>query len=436
MAAVVIEGTRNWSGNVAWQPVEVVRPADVDDLRHVLARARAAGRSVRPAGSRHSFTPLCATDGVSLDLGAFSGIRSVDGDVVSIGAGTPLHELNLLLDGIGRAVANLGDIDRQTLAGAISTGTHGTGATFGGLAAQVEAFTLVTATGDQVRCSADSEPDLFHAALVGLGAFGVVTEIALRTVPAFGLHQTVAPDSYEQVMQELPARLEAHHFEFFWFPLSDVAQSKSSRRMDLGEATAPLSPARHYVEDVLVENAALAAMCRIARRSPAQLPRLHRLVGRVMSRRESSDSSFRMFATTRNVRFLESEYAVPRAALPEVLGAVGDLARRLPVGPAFPVEVRFAAADDVWLSTGYGRENAYVAVHQYVGMPFEEYFAEFARIVAGVAGRPHWGKMHPLGAADLEGLYPRFAQAAALRREVDPQGLFLNGHLREVFGEA
>lgn len=429
-----IAGTRNWSGNVAWQPVEIVRPAHLADLRHALARARSARRTVRPAGSRHSFTPLCATDGVSLDLGAFTGILGVDGDVVTVGAGTPLHELNLLLDGIGCAVANLGDIDRQTISGAISTGTHGTGATFGGLAAQVEAFTLVTADGDEVRCSAGNEPDLFHAALVGLGAFGVITEIALRTVPAFGLHQSVAPDSYERIMAELPTRLEAHHFEFFWFPLSDDAQSKSSRRMGPGEATSPLSPARHYLEDVLVENAALAAMCRIARRRPGQLPHLHAMVGRVMSRREFSDASFRVFATTRSVRFLESEYAVPREALPEVLGAVGDLARRLPVGPAFPVEVRFAAADDVWLSTGYERENAYVAIHQYVGMPHEEYFAEFARICAGVAGRPHWGKMHPLGASDLEGLYPRFAEVAALRRELDGDGVFLNPHLREVFG--
>jgi L-gulonolactone oxidase len=185
-----------------------------------------------------------------------------------------------------------------------------------------------------------------------------------------------------------------------------------------------------------VEIAALAAMCRIARRRPAQLPRLHRVVGRVMSRRESSDASFRMFATTRSVRFLESEYAIPRAALPEVLAAVGALARRLPVGPAFPVEVRFAAADDVWLSTGYDREIAYVAIHEYVGMPHEEYFAEFARICATVAGRPHWGKMHPLGAADLEGLYPQFARAATLRQELDPAGVLLNPHLREVFGEA
>ena len=428
--------TANWSGNVTWEPVEVVRPADVAELRSVLDRARSKGRAVRPAGSRHSFTPLCATDGISLDLGAFAGIAGIDGDVVTVGAGTPLHELNVALDGIGRAVANLGDIDRQTISGAISTGTHGTGAGFGGLASMVASLTLVTATGDQVRCSAEQEPDLFHAATVGLGAFGVVTEIGLRTVPAFGLDQVVAPDSYADVMATLAARVEADHFEFFWFPLSDVAQSKTTRRMAPGEPMSPLSATRHYVEDVLVENAALSAMCRIGRRRPEQLPRLHALVGKVMSERISSDASFRMFATTRNVRFLESEYAIPREALAEVLTAVGDLARRLPVGPAFPVEVRFAAADDLWLSTGFERDNAYVAVHQFVGMAHEEYFAEFARICAAVQGRPHWGKMHALGAAELEALYPRFTRAAAVRREIDPEGLFLNEHLRGVLGEA
>ncbi|MGB7981673.1 MAG: D-arabinono-1,4-lactone oxidase [Candidatus Nanopelagicales bacterium] len=426
----------NWAGNVSWQPVQVARPATVSELRDVLAHARSAGATVRPAGSRHSFTPLCATDGIGLDLGSLRGIRRVEGDLVTVGAGTALHELNQLLDGIGRALANLGDIDRQTIAGAISTGTHGTGSRFAGLAAQVESFTLVTAAGEELLCSSDSEPDLFHAALVGLGAFGVVTEIALRTVPAFGLHQVVAPETLAAIMSTLPERMEADHFEFFWFPLGDAAQLKSARRMAAGEPTSPLSPLRHYVEDVLVENAALGAMCRFGRRWPGSLPRLHSLIGSVISERESSDASFRMFATTRNVRFLESEYAIPRHALPAVLEAVGALAQGLPVGPAFPVEVRFAAADDIWLSTGFERENAYVAVHQYVGMAHERYFAEFAEICAGVGGRPHWGKMHPLGAAQLAGLYPRFADAAVLRRQVDPDGLFLNEHLRAVFGES
>lgn len=425
----------NWAGNVTWQPARTERPTSVDALRTVLTTARAQRHSVRPAGSRHSFTALCATDGISLDLGALSGMRRIDGDVVTVGAGTPLHQLNVLLDGIGRAVANLGDIDRQTIIGAISTGTHGTGARFTGLAAQVEAFAMLTASGDEVLCSRTDNSELFHAALVGLGAFGVVTEVSLRTVPAFGLEQRVAPATFDEVMGRLPEYVSADHFEFFWFPLADVAQVKSSRRMAPGEQVEPLSPARHYLEDVLLENTALSAMCRVARRRPALLPRLHATVGRMISERQFSDASFRVFASTRSVRFVESEYAVPRDALPDVLAELAALAGRLPVGPAFPVEVRFAAADDVWLSTGYERENAYVAVHQFVGMPFEEYFADFARICAGVAGRPHWGKLHPLGASDLEALYPRFAAAAALRRELDPEGMFLNPHLRGVFGE-
>ena len=427
---------QNWAGNVTWQAAEVAAPTDVDGVREVLSAARAARRSVRPAGSRHSFTPLCATDGISLDLGALSGLRRLDGELVTVGAGTPLHLLNTILDGIDRALANLGDIDRQTISGAISTGTHGTGATFPGLATLVESFTLVTASGDVLRCSRASNPALFHAALVGLGAFGVVTDMTLRTVPAFGLHQRIAPVPFPEVMARLPELLAEDHFEFFWFPLGGATQVKSTRRMARGEVVDPLSPTRHYIEDVLVENAALGAMCRIGQRWPARLPALHRLAGRLISAREFSDASYKVLAATRSVRFVESEYAVPRQELAGVLHEVGALARRLPVGPAFPVEVRFAAADDLWLSTGYERQNAYVAVHQYAGMPYEEYFAGFAAICATVGGRPHWGKLHPLGAAELEALYPRFAEVAALRRELDPDGLFLNDHLRRVFGES
>ena len=427
---------RNWSGNVAWEAADVARPSSVEAVRAVLAEARSAGRTVRPAGSRHSFTPLCATDGISLDLGALSGLRRSDGELITVGAGTPLHRLNALLDGIGRAMPNLGDIDRQTISGAISTGTHGTGASFAGLAAFVDSFTLVTAAGDVLSCSRDTNPELFHAAMVGLGAFGVVTDLTLRTVPAFGLEQRVAPESFPSIMARLPELLAEDHFEFFWFPLGEAAQVKTTRRMSSDEPTAPLSPVRHYVEDVLLENASFGAMCKVARRWPGQLPRLHQLAGRLISTREFSDASYKVYATTRSVKFVESEYAIPRADLPHVLEELRTLARRLPVGPAFPAEVRFAAADDIWLSTGFERENAYVAIHQYAGMPFEEYFAEFARICAAVQGRPHWGKMHPLVAADFETLYPRFGEVAALRRDLDPDGLFLNDHLRAVFGGA
>jgi FAD-linked oxidoreductase len=425
----------NWARNVRWSPREVARPGSLDALRDVLARARRDRLVVRPAGSRHSFTPLCATDGIALDLAAFSGLRSVDGDLVTVGAGTPLHGLNLLLHQRGRAMANLGDIDRQTLAGAASTGTHGTGARQQGIAAQIESLTLVTAAGDAVTCSRQHQPNVFLAACVGLGALGIVTEMTLRTVPAFGMDIAVARGDRRTVVADLELHTSADHFEFFWFPLDETAQLKSTRRMAPGERVQPLPPARAWLEDVLLENGAMAALCAVGRRRPAALPRLHRWAGAAISERRYSDESFRVFASKRWVRFVESEYAVPVPALPGVLDAVAELARGLPVGPAFPVEVRFAAADDVWLSTAFERDNAYVAVHQYAPMPYVDFMAGFAAICAEVGGRPHWGKMHPLGAVDLVGLYPRFGHVAALRRELDPDGVLLNAHLRHVFGE-
>lgn len=425
----------NWAGNVAWRPREVHRPASVDGVRRVLQYARDARLPVRPAGARHSFTPLCQTEGISLDLGALSGVLAVDGDQVTVGAGTPLHRLNVLLDEQGRALENLGDIDRQTIAGAVSTGTHGTGARLRGIAAQVERLTLVTVAGDALVCSRTENASLFHAACVGLGAFGVVTDLTLRTVPAFGLAARVGRSDRPTVMADLPALLEGDHLEFFWFPLDEATQVKSLRRMGAGEPVAPLPAARAWFEDVVVENAALGALCQVARRWPGQLPRLHRWAGTAITSREFSDRSFRVFATSRAVRFVESEYAIPCDALPGVLDAVAELTRALPVGPAFPVEVRFAAADDLWLSTGHERDNAYVAVHQHVAMPAADLMAGFAELCAAVGGRPHWGKLHPLTASDLATLYPRFAEAAALRREVDPEGVLLNRHLRAVFGE-
>lgn len=425
----------NWAGNETWTPRETARPGSLDALRSVLSRARHEGLVVRPAGSRHSFTALCATDGIALDLAAFSGIREIDDDLVTVGAGTPLHQLNLLLDQRGRAMANLGDIDRQTIAGAVSTGTHGTGAGQQGIAAQVAALTLVTPAGDAISCSRTDNADLFHAACVGLGAFGVVVELTLRTVPAFGMDITVQRGDRRSTVAALEEHVTADHFEFFWFPLDETAQLKTSRRMSSGEPIQPLPAARAWLEDVLLENGAMAALCGVGRRWPGQLPRLHRWAGAAISGRRYSDQSFRVFASQRWVRFVESEYAIPRPALEGVLDAVADLARALPVGPAFPVEVRFAAADDLWLSTAYERENAYVAVHQYAPMPYADLMRGFADICAAVGGRPHWGKLHPLGAAELAGLYPRFDQVAQLRRDVDPDGVLLNAHLRHVFGE-
>lgn len=431
----MVADAANWAGNVDWKPARVASPGSVDALRACLAQADSEGLTVRPAGSRHSFTPVCATDGVSLDLRGFTGVLSVEGTQVTVGAGTPLHLLNTVLDRFGLAMANLGDIDRQALAGAISTGTHGTGAALPGIAAQVERFTLVTVAGDQLTCSRTENTQLFHAACVGLGAFGVVTDVTLSCVPAFDLRAQVAHDDLSGVLAGLPELVSSDHFEFFWFPLSDDVQVKSANRMLPGEQAEPLPPARRWLEEVVVENGALAALCQVAKRWPGQLPRLHRLAGAFISDQEYSDRSHRVFISRRSVRFVESEFAIPPEALTGVLEAVGELVRGLDVAPAFPVEVRYAAADDLWLSTAFERPGCYVAMHQFHAMPYAELMAQFARICADAGGRPHWGKLHPFGAAELAPRYPRFAEAAAVRRELDPKGVLLNAHLRHVFGE-
>jgi L-gulono-1,4-lactone dehydrogenase len=332
-------------------------------------------------------------------------------------------------------MSNLGDIDKQTISGAISTGTHGTGAALGGIATQVEALELVLADGSVVTCSASERPDLFAAARVGLGALGVITTVTLRTEPAFVLEAREGPEPLEQVLDALDDNYAGNdHFDFYWFPHGSEALIKRNNRLPAGTEPAPLSPARRFYEYQVMENAVFGAFCRLGRRFPRLVKPLNALCTSVLSERSYRDVSHRVFATERTVRFVESEYAVPREALAEVLGELRRLVPRLADPVMMPVEVRVAAADDIWLSTAYRRDSAYVAVHQFVGMPYREYFAAFEAIARAVGGRPHWGKMHTLDAAALRELYPRFDDFRAVRAEVDPAGRFANPHLDRVLG--
>ncbi|MEJ2885576.1 D-arabinono-1,4-lactone oxidase [Actinomycetospora aeridis] len=426
---------RNWAGTVRATPAQVHLPRSVDE---VVAAVRAArGSRLRPRGSGHSFTALAATDAHVVDLRRWSGIESLDTTTgrVRVRAGTTLRALNAALDAHGLALENLGDIDVQTISGAVATGTHGTGARFGGLATRVVALDLVLADGSAVHCAAGEE--LFEAARIGLGAFGVVTHVTLQAVPAFALRASERPEPLPEVLAGLDTLFEdADHVEFYWFPYGARALVKRNARVPLAEAPAPLHPVRRFVEYDVVENAAFGALCRVGRAFPATAVPLGRAASGVLSAREYGDRSHRVFTTRRRVRFAESEWAVPRARLAEVLDALRALVPRLEHPVLFPVEVRVAAADDVWLSTAHGRDTAYVAIHQYAGAPRAEYFAAFGEIAAAAGGRPHWGKEHHLDAAALGERYPRFDDVRRVRREVDPQGLFANEHLDRVLGPA
>ncbi|GAB3438303.1 D-arabinono-1,4-lactone oxidase [Actinophytocola sediminis] len=429
---------RNWAGTEAAIAASLVRPRDLGELTAAVAGATRDGRTIRARGSGHSFTSVGAAHDIALDLGAFTGVRVEDASagLVTVGAGSTLRALNVELDRLGLAMTNLGDIDAQTIAGAIATGTHGTGARFGGISTQVAALELVLADGSVVSCSADERPELFAAARVGLGALGVISTVTLRTEPAFVLAARERPEPLVEVLAALAENCAANdHFEFYWFPYGSDALTKRNNRLPAGTRPKPLSPARQFVEYRLLENTAFGGLCRLGRAVPTLVPALNKLSSSVLSERAYSDVSHRVFATNRSVRFVESEYAIPRDALGEVLAELRARVPRLADPVMFPVEVRVAAADDIWLSTAYERDSAYIAVHQFVGMPYREYFALFESIACAVGGRPHWGKMHTLDAAALRTRYPRFDDFRAVRARVDPGGTFANPYLERVLGK-
>ncbi|MGH3154092.1 MAG: D-arabinono-1,4-lactone oxidase [Streptosporangiaceae bacterium] len=431
---------RNWAGTATATPASWRQPRDQAGIAAAVTAAAGAGLQVRALGSGHSFTAAAATDGMALDLSGWTGIIAADTrtGLVTVRSGTTLRALNAGLAPLGLALANLGDIDVQTVAGALATGTHGTGARLGGLATQIEALDLVLADGSLTSCSASARPELFAAARVGLGALGVVAAVTLRCVPAFTLAADERPMPVDEVIEQFDALAEGNdHFEFYWFPYGRQALVKRNNRVQPGADPPARLPAwRRFWEFEVMENAAFGSLCRVGRAVPRLIPSLNRLSSAALSARSYTDASYRVFVTPRRVRFVESEYAVPRESLPGVLAGLRRAVPRLADPVMFPVEVRVAAADDIWLSTAYGRDTAYIAIHQYAWLPYQAYFEAFESIVAEVGGRPHWGKMHTLDAGRLGPLYPRFEDFRRVRAEVDPEARFGNPYLARVLGES
>jgi L-gulonolactone oxidase len=425
---------RNWTGDQRCTPAEVVRPRDRDELAAALAAAAGAGRTVSVAGSGHSFTEAAMTDGTMIDVAGLSGTIDADpaSGLVEVGAGTVLADLNEELHRLGLAMENLGDIDRQTVAGAISTGTHGTGAKLRNLSAQVDAVELVTADGG-VRRLTSGEPDLLRAARVGVGALGAISAVTLRCVPAFTLVRVDSPQPREEVLDSFDERAAANdHFELFTFPYADSALVLERNRVE--GPPRPRGRLAAYLNDVVLENWALEALSAAGRLAPRAIPRLSRLAAALASGGKTVDRSDRVFASERRVRFTEMEYGVPRRHGPEAARRVIEWVRanRYPV--FFPIEMRVAAGDDALLSPSHGRDTAYVAVHQYRGMEWRPYFEAVEEIMRDYGGRPHWGKRHFQTAETLAPLYPEWARFQAARDELDPDRVFANEYATRVLG--
>ncbi|MGY1661527.1 D-arabinono-1,4-lactone oxidase [Geodermatophilus sp. SYSU D00705] len=427
---------RNWSGNERAE-VAVVHPASVEEVAAVLTAAAGAGRRVRPVGSSHSFSAIARPEAVQVVLDELCGVAVGADGLVTVGAGTPLYRLNAELARTGWALTNLGDIDRQTVAGALATGTHGTGARFGGLATQVRALELVTPAGEVLRCDAATRPDVFSAARVGLGALGVVTSVTLQAEPAFALHAVEGPGRLSAALERFEELMSCtDHVEFYWFPHTDATLVKCNTRVPLAEGLDPLPRWRAVWDDEVLANAAFAGVVAAGRRVPALVPPLARVSARALGARSWTDHSHRVFVSRRRVRFLEMEYAVPRGDAPAVLAELRRVHEAGDWRTAFPVEVRLAAADDVPLSTASGRDTAYIAAHVPAGTDPGPWFAAVEAVAGEVGGRPHWGKLHGLDADVLRERYPRFDEFLAVRDRLDPGGVLANAHLDRVLGPA
>ena len=426
---------QNWAGNQAATPARVSTPCSAEEVAEAITLAALDGLSVRMTGSGHSFTPVAVTTGVMLRPGGLRAVRAVDpvAGEITVEAGCRLRDLNEYLHAHGLALANMGDIQEQTVAGAIQTGTHGTGRDLGGIAAQVTALEMVLADGSIVSCSAEHEADLFQAARIGLGALGVLTAVTLRVVPAFLLTAREEPMTWAEVIGRLDELTsDNEHFEFYWFPHTDGCLTKRNNRSD-GPAR-PLPRWRHQLDDEFLSNTLFGATCRLGQRYPAVIPAINGIAGKALSARTYTDAAYRVFTSPRRVRFKEQEYAIPREHLAEALTAIRGLFARHDWRISFPIEVRAAPGDDVWLSTAYGRSTAYIAIHVFHTAPHEEYFRGVEAVMTGLGGRPHWGKMHTRDAGYLRGSYPRFTDFVTLRDQLDPGRRFGNPYLEQVLG--
>ena len=427
---------QNWAGTFSVTPARVVSPRTAEQVADEVHRAVADNLSVKAVGAGHSFTDIALTRGVMIDPSLLTGIISADRHtgLVTVAAGTTLRELNIALWKMGLSLSSLGDIDDQTISGAISTGTHGTGRAFGGLATQVRGLQLVTADGELLDCSAERHPEIFGAARVGLGALGIITAVTLQCEPAFLLQAVEAPADYDDLLEVLGVLEASDHFEFYWFPHTRRVLTKTYTRMPIDTQPKPLGRLKGWLDDEFLATTVFGGLNRLTTTRPGLVRSANRFAARTITARAYTDRAYKVFTSPRRVVYRGMEYGVPRKSLAYVLDEIDSWMRRSDERVSFPVQVRLAAADNIPLSTAYARDSAYVAVRQYHRRPYDKYFLAVEGIARTVQGRPHWGKLHYRSADDLAPVYPRFADFVQLRDRLDPERRFSNDYLRRVLG--
>lgn len=418
----------NWSGSVTCEPGWYLQPSSVQTMQQIMAECRSSGRTLRVAGAGHSFSPLVETDDLIMSLENWTGVDSVDysGRSARAKSGTPLQELTEGLHQRGTAMHNLGDIDNQTLAGAMCTGTHGTGREFGVLSTQISEMEILTPGEGLVTCSPTENPEWFKAAQVSLGALGVITEIELDVEPQYNLRLVQVPMELDECLDRLEdLKYEHRHFEFFWFPGTEWVIVKTL------DPTGQSGEGRDGFSEFM-ENSVFGTVVSISSSMSFMNSLLRKVVVWGLREEEAIGPSHEIFPTPREVKFNEMEYALPAG---EIESAIRELKRMIEVhnrDVLFPVECRFASGDDIYLSPAHGRETAFVAVHKYHKKSYEGYLRACEEIFLEHEGRPHWGKIHYLDSSTLRRRYPKWGQFQKVRGQLDPEGIMLNDHLRHI----
>lgn len=425
----------NFAGDQSCRPASFERPRSQAQVADAIVRAAAAGQTLRVAGGGHSFTDAVLTDGTLLSLDNLDRVLDIDpsSGLVRVEAGVRLGALSDVMHEHGLAFANLGDIDVQSIAGATATGTHGTGVGLPNLSAGLKSIELTLADGTALEVNEETDPEAWRAARVSVGALGVVTAVTLQAVPAFTLAAVDTTAPLESTLDCLDELVDGNdHFGFFTFPHSPLAMTKTWTRT--GAPPSPRTRAGDWFHDILLTNYGYWGVCLLARSRPSMIPALNRTCSRLSGTTRYVDRSNRVFATPRRVPLTEMEYAIPREHAAEAVRAVRRVSERSAYDLPTPLEVRFVAPDDAFLSPSGGRETCYIAVHQFSGMAWEPYFREVEEVLIGFGGRPHWGKRHFQTAETLRTNYPQWDRFQAVRARLDPTGVFSNSYVNRVLG--
>ncbi|MEM6800432.1 MAG: D-arabinono-1,4-lactone oxidase [Bacteroidota bacterium] len=420
---------KNWSGSVQWHPQSIEKPDSEAEIQQIVRKAAEKEQKIRVIGTGHSFTRLCQTEDILISLDNYQGLIEVDRESarVRVKAGTKLSYLGDLLYEQGLAMENLGDIDVQSIAGTISTGTHGTGTAFGTISTQVKALKFVNGKGELISCSEEENQDLFKAAQVSLGALGIITEVSLQCIPAYKLELWNRMEAMAEVLANVHQKnSENRNFEFYCFPHSEKVWTKSS---NIANSQADKDGLFNTLTEYVLENYAFKVLCEFARIFPSQNKTVAKISVGSIPNLKKVKHSHKVYATKRLVRFNEMEYNIPAEAHEEVLKEVMKIASSGKYPVHFPIENRFVKGDDIYLSPASGRDSAYIACHMYNKKDCKPYFAALEDVFKAYEGRPHWGKMNSFNRDDIEVAYPQFDRFLKHRKEQDPEGIFLNAYL-------